>query len=279
MTALGLTLLPDQVTSAALFFSLGSSSAAVFSMSKAGFGSGLGLLAVPLMVFATGDTVLATGIMLPMLIVADYVAMGAWWRRWNVKAVGMTLPGVLLGVGLGWGAIVATEAAGGGSQQTTEGILKILIGVIALGFVSLQLIRALRGKPITLRPGKAQASAAGGIAGFTSTLAHAGGPIAAMYFLPQQMPKQQYVATTAMFFWMTNQIKLPVYYFTGRMNVETLGAGVLLLPAILVGAVLGRYLHNRFGKLQFLGIVYGLLALAGGGLIYKGVDVLLKVST
>ena len=85
----------------------------------------------------------------------------------------------------------------------------------------------------------------------TSTLAHAAGPIATMYLLPQQMPKGTYVATTVLFFAIVNQVKLIPYIALGLINTATLGAGLVLLPAVVVGAVLGLVLHGRIPQRQF----------------------------
>ena len=86
-------LIPHGIGDIAVFLIMGSLSAMVFSLSKTGFGSGIGLLAVPMMVYACGyDTRLAVGIMLPILIVADYAAVISWWGSWNFKAVVRLLP-------------------------------------------------------------------------------------------------------------------------------------------------------------------------------------------
>jgi hypothetical protein len=267
------SLLSPDVTQAGLmqFLVVGSLAALLFSMAKSGFGGGVGMLASPMMVIAAGDATIGIGIMLPMLIVADYVAVVTWWKRWNLRAVGMLLPGVIAGILLAWGALAWLNArAMAGEQETVDAAMKVAIGVIAAAFVALHVVRSLRGKQLTFRPVWWQAGLAGGTAGVTSTFAHAAGPIAAMYLLPQQMSKQRYVATTAALFWTVNQLKLVPYYHLGMINTKTLGAGVALLPAIALGAVAGRFLHSRINTRQFLGVVYALLLLAGAHLLHKG---------
>lgn len=267
-------LIPGQITGGqvAVFLAVGSVSAMLFSMAKSGFGGGVGILAVPLMVYACNDSTLATGIMLPMLIVADYVAVITWWQRWSIRRLLPLMPGVVIGIAGAWVALYALKRYQLETHQAVlDSALKIAIGTIALVFVGLFLWRAIGRKPLAFRPVTWQAVGAGSVAGFTSTLAHAAGPVAAMYLLPQGMRRQHYVATTAAFFWTVNQLKLPAYYHLGMINTETLGAGVALLPAIAAGAVLGRLLHGRVNDRQFLGVVYALLTLAGAGLIYKGI--------
>jgi hypothetical protein len=249
----------------------------VFSLAKTGFGGGLGLLAVPIMIYACGEnTDLALGIMLPMLIAADYVAVVSWWGTWRLRIIASLLPGVLVGIAAAWLTIwslrQAAESAGGASrEQMTDAVLKIAVGAIALGFVVLRVVRYLRKKDLAFRPVRWQTALAGSSAGFTSTLAHAAGPIATMYLLPQPLSKQQFVATSAAFFWAVNQLKLVPYWQLGMIRTETLAAGVVLLPAIVAGAILGRFLHRKLGPKQFTGIVYVLLGIAGVDLLRKGI--------
>jgi len=273
------SLVPADVHNLALFLAVGSVSAMLFSMAKAGFGGSVGLLAVPLMIFACGgNSRLAIGIMLPILIAADYVAFAAWLGKWNARAVGMLLPGAAVGIAAGWAVLHALNRLGGMRAEggaVANAWLKIGVGAIALAFVALHVIRGIRGKPLMFRPVLWQATVAGSAAGMSSTLAHAAGPVIAMYLLPQQMPKGQYVASTALFFWIANQTKLIPYFAEGMINTSTLGAGLLLVPAIAAGGLLGKLLHNRVNQAQFNGIVYGLLALAGLWLTWQGVEGLL----
>jgi uncharacterized membrane protein YfcA len=77
-----------------------------------------------------------------------------------------------------------------------------------------------------------------------------------------------------LFFWIANQTKLIPYFAEDMINKSTLGAGLLLVPAIAAGGLLGKLLHNRVNQAQFNGIVYGLLALAGCWLIGEAAGLL-----
>jgi len=269
--------IPPGIDNVAAFLALGSLSAILFSMAKAGFGASSAMLAVPLMIFAcAGDVRLATGILLPILIAADYVAVISWLGKWDRRAVWMLLPGTVLGIAAGWATIhLLGRLDASGSQQLTNAWLKLGVGLIALAFVALQAVRSIRGRPLAFRPDLRHGALAGTAAGLTSTLAHAAGPIVGMYMLPQQMPKGRYVASTALYFWIANQLKLAPYLAERMINTETLGAGLVLLPAIAAGAALGILLHKKVGQRHFTGIVYTLLAVAGVGLCYKGAEALL----
>ncbi|MFW5841102.1 MAG: sulfite exporter TauE/SafE family protein [Planctomycetota bacterium] len=269
-------LIPDQIENLTVFLIIGSVSALVFSMAKSGFGGGLGLLAVPLMIYAcAGNTQFALGLMLPLLIAADYVAVLSWWRTWQWKIVLRLLPGSAVGIAAAWASILLLRnTLGHTGHETTDAVLKIGVGAIALLFVTLRLIRYLRKAELVFRPVTWQTLLAGTSAGYTSTLAHAAGPIATMYLLPQPISKQQFVATSALFFWTVNQLKLIPYFHLGNIRTETFGALVLLIPAIIVGALLGSFLHKRLKTTQFTGVIYTLLTVAGVDLIGKGITAL-----
>jgi len=275
---LALSLIPQGIPDTTLFLIVGSGAAMVFGMSKTGFGSGISILAVPMMIYACSHkAALAVGIMLPILIVADYVAVISWWRRWSVSAVLSLLPSAVLGIGLGWGALALFHGMKiDPKTSAANSWLMLGIGIISLGFVLLHILKRAKGQTDAFRPKKWHTALTGTAAGFTSTLAHAAGPVITMYLLPQRRSKGAYVATTALFFWTANQIKLIPYLYLDMINTETLGAGLILLPAIVAGAMLGRFLHHRVGATQFTVIVYALLALAGGHMCYKAATQLMR---
>lgn len=269
MAVLALSLVPEGIGDVALFFVLGTASVILVSMAKAGFGGGVGLLSVPLMIYACGGrSQLANGIMLPILILNDYVALAAWRGKWKLRVVLLLLPGMVIGTALGWLAIhsfqqMSASSGSTGHQERADAALMFGVGFIAVGFVILQAIRARRAEPLPFRPVLWQGTCVGTAAGFTSTLAHAAGPIANMYMLPQRLPKEQFVASTLLYFWIGNQIKLVPYWFLGLLNTDSMGGFLAFVPAVVVGTALGVYLNRRVGHRQFLGVVYVLLALTG----------------
>jgi len=271
--------LPAELDHPVVFLVLGSLAAMLVSTSKAGFGGSIGILSLPILIYACGrDSFLAVGTMLPLLIGCDVVAVISWWRRWNLRAVLLLLPGAVGGMLIGFAALWWMRSVSGSSiwegQETAEAWLNLSIGVIALGFVFLQLYKALVTRPLRFRPVFWQGTIFGGLAGLTSTLAHAGGPIITMYMLPQQMPKDRYVASTVLYYAIGNQMKVIPFLILGMLNAEVLGAAALLLPAVIAGALLGLLLHNKVGQRSFNTVVYSLLALAGVDLIRKSVEVL-----
>ena len=110
----------------------------------------------------------------------------------------------------------------------------------------------------------------GAISGFTSTLAHAGGPPLAVYLLPQKLTPALYVGTSVIFFAVTNALKLIPYWSLGMLKVGNITTIALLCPMTYVGVRLGLYLNGRFSQKWFDRVVYGVLFLSGVQLL--GVD-------
>ncbi len=276
MAVLGFLLIPETIDNPLVFVVLGSISAILVSMAKAGFGGSIGILSFPLMLYACGGRAyLAAGVMLPLLIACDLVAVVSWWGKWSARPVRLLLPGALVGIAAGGVALWALrQFAGAATAQAdrANAALTLAIGAIAILFVLLRGLRSLRGSPAAFRPVLWQGTLFGAAGGFTSTLAHAAGPIITMYMLPQQLGKGTYVASTVLYYWINNLIKLLPYFLLGMINTETLGAGMVLLPAVLGGTLLGLALHHRVGQRHFNGIVYALLTLAGIHLCVKGIE-------
>jgi uncharacterized membrane protein YfcA len=212
----------------------------------------------------------ATGLMLPLLVAADYTSVIAWWRKWDWPTIWKILPGVVAGIAAGAGLLVAFRHLG--AERLSGAALAAGIAVISLAFVVLQLLQWRSGKQWAFRPVFWQACLGGALIGLTSTLAHAAGPVAAMYLLAQNMPKQRFVATSAMMFWVVNQLKLVPYGLLGMVNTQTLWLGACLVPAVLAGAGLGMWLHHRLSQKHFTGVVYVLLALAAGHMLYDAIS-------
>jgi hypothetical protein len=286
MDVLGWSLLPAEVGNVCLFLVLGSLSAMMVSMAKAGFGGSIGILSFPVMVYACqGDALLASGTTLPLLIACDLVALVSWWRKWSFRTIWPLFPGTLGGVLAGWAILWWLRNIGGGQADAAEAatqkanaVLIVIVGLIALGFVVIQAVGSWSSHPPAFRPALWQGTAAGAAAGAASTLAHAAGPIVTMYLLPQQMPKGAFVASTVLYYAVFNQVKLIPYFALGLINYRTAGASVALLPAVIAGTLLGLVLHSRVVQRQFTAVVYVLLTLTGVHMCYSGLAKLLALA-
>ena len=114
-------------------------------------------------------------------------------------------------------------------------------------------------------------------AGFTSFIAHAGGPPASMYLLRRPLNRTEFVATAVFFFAVVNYVKLVPYAWLGQFDTTNLATSLVLAPAAPLGVLIGVYLHKRVSdRILFLRVVYVLLFLVGLKLIWDGLPGLLN---
>lgn len=234
-------------------------------ISKGGFGGGLGTMAVPLLALMI-DPRLAAAILLPILCVMDLFSVWSFRGTWDKSNLKTLLPGALLG----------TLAGALTFSITNADMIRILVGVLALYFVAHYLwgLRMLQHAQRT-EAGMARGTFWGTIAGYTSYIAHAGGPPVSIYLLPQQLPKVTLVGTTVLFFTIINYIKLIPYAWLGQLNTDTLMTSLLLMPLAPIGVKLGVYLLHKVSEKWFYWTCYGFLFIAGLKLVHEGVTNLL----
>ena len=100
-------------------------------------------------------------------------------------------------------------------------------------------------------------------AGFTSFVAHAGGPPVSVFLLPQRMDKTVFVGTTVMFFIVVNYVKLIPYWYLGQFGGANLGTALVLVPVALFGTWLGLWAHDKVNAKLFYRVCYTLLFVTG----------------
>ena len=236
------------------FFLIGIPAVMLAGISKGGFGSGASFVAAPLMALILPPEA-ALGVLMPLLLLIDGATLRPYWRRWDARQSRLLLlgagPGILLGV-LFW-------------KVANPDMLRLLIGVIAVGYVGWQAVRRLRPP----RAGPPAHPAVGVLAGcgsaFTSFVSHAGGPV---YLLSQDLSKTGYQATTVLVFGIVNVAKTVSYAFLGAITAQSLLAGLWLVPAALIGAWLGVVAHRAIPERGFFLVTYALLLAAGSKLIF-----------
>lgn len=249
-------MLPDYPT---VFWIYASLAIVLLGISKAGFGAGAALLGIPLMSISI-PVVDAAALLLPLLIICDIFSISHYRKRFDKRSLKIMLPGAVIGIGLG--------ALFFGYFEENQQLLKKSIGALAIIFVIHQalknfLLKSLQDrKPIAL-----EGVLSGCLSGFTSTLAHAGGPPVIMYLLPQKFPRDLFVGTTVIFFATVNAIKLIPYSYLGLLKVGNLTTIIILAPLTYVGVLLGIYMNKRFTDLWFNRLIYTLLLLTGVQLI------------
>ncbi len=200
----------------------------------------------------------STGLVLPLLFVGDIVAVLSYRRHAQWRHVWRLLPWAGVGVVIGYFAL----------GRMSERQARLSIGVIVLGLATLYLIRRLR--PGGDREVHAAwfAPAIGILAGFTTLVANAAGPLTVIYLLAMRLPKMEYMGTTAVFFLLLNLFKAPFMIGLGLITRESLMANLVLVPAVLLGTWLGRWLLVRINQQMFENIVLGLALVAGASDVY-----------
>lgn len=220
---------------------------------------GLGVLGVPLLSLAM-PPVQAAAVLLPILILQDWVSLFSYRRSIDRKVLLVPLAGGLAGTALGY-ALAA---------RVNEGQVRLLVGIIALVFAVNWWIGFLRQRAAKAKPGPIAGIFWGLIAGFTSFVAHAGGPPYQVYSLPQRLPAAQLAGTSAWFFATLNLIKVGPYVMLGQFSGENLRLAAALAPFAIAATLLGVWLVKRIQTDPFYRIIYAILAGVGLILVWQG---------
>lgn len=230
------------------------------AVSKGGFGGSAAFAASAILALVF-EPAAALGMMLPLLLLMDAGSVRAYWGKWSWAHARPMLIGILPGVGLG--ALVWTVAP--------AEAMRVVIGVVALGFVAFRLAQSAGLLQLSTRPRRPAAGIFWGtVAGLTSFVSHAGGPPAAVYLLSLRLDKLTYQATNVLVFGAINVLKLLPFAALGLFTRDTLLASLALAPVALVGVALGVFLNRIVSERLFFGITYVLLVVTGARLIYAG---------
>ncbi|WP_066798069.1 sulfite exporter TauE/SafE family protein [Sphingomonas soli] len=238
------------------FWALAIPAVILLGLAKGGF-AGMGALSLPMLALVT-DPVRAAAIMLPLLIVQDVVGVWAFRRSVDWFVLGWMLPGAALGILLGYvfAASVSPDAV-----MAAVGAISILFGAYRLWIERRELPEARNS------PGWVGALA-GVAAGFTSQIAHAGGPPFQLWVLPRRLARDVLVGTTAIFFAVVNWIKVPAYLALGQFTPANLLAAAALVPVAILSTLSGVWLVRRVSAEHFYGAIYWLMILVGLKLLW-----------
>lgn len=232
----------------------------IFGIAKGGFGGGLGAAAVPLMAQVISP-VQAAAILLPILCLMDIVTLWAYRGKWDLSELRLLLPASIVGIAIGTWSF----------EYLSADAIRLCVGVVAVAFTLHYIVNRLRPGTGSLPdlPRRAAAPAAA-VAGFTSFIAHAGGPPLNMYLLRRPLDRTRFVATTAVFFAIVNYVKLIPYGFLGQLSSGNLATSAALAVLAPVGVYAGVWLHRRVSDRTFFAVVYTILLVLGAKLIYDG---------
>jgi uncharacterized protein len=235
----------------------------LLGLSKGGF-SGLGALAVPIMALAISP-VRAAAIMLPLLVVGDWVSVWAFRRDFSPRNLAILIPSSIIGVGVGW--LLAA--------RVSEDVVRLAVGVISIVFVLYMLIRDHLDMAPVARPGVPGGVLWGSLAGFTSFVSHGGAPPFQVYVMPQKLTPRVFAGTSTIVFAAINLLKVPPYFFLGQFDRANLLAAAGLTPVAIVSALAGVWLVRRVSAERFYAIILVLTFLIGSKLTWDAMEALL----
>jgi len=233
----------------------------LFGIAKGGFGGGLGVLAVPLMALVVSP-LQAAAILLPILCLMDLVGLWVYRGQWIWPELRILVPASVIGIAAG------TLLFGFMSPAT----VRIIVGIVAIVF-TLHFVYSTRRQPDAALPPFPPAAGvvAGAAGGFTSFIAHSGGPPISMYLLRRPLDRTDFVATTVLLFAVINYVKLLPYGWLGQLSAGNLVTSLVLAPLAPIGVYTGVWLHRRISDRFFFGLMYVLLFVVGCKLLYDGV--------
>ncbi|MFO8149321.1 MAG: sulfite exporter TauE/SafE family protein [Trueperaceae bacterium] len=232
-------------------------------LSKGGLGGAFALLGVPVLALVM-PPVQAAAVLLPLLLAMDAVGLWTWRGRFDRATLVAMLPAAVVGIAVG----------GLTAAITSEAAVRLIVGVVALAF-ALRSLRPARLSATAREPSRWSAWFWGGVAGFTSFVAHAGGPPFQVHALPLRLDPKVFTGTSVVFFAVVNVVKVVPYAALGQFDARTLlSALVLVLPAALA-VLAGAALVRRMRPAVFYPFMIAMVGLVGVRLIVNGVRGLL----
>lgn len=249
-----MSLLADPATLAAVVVAV-----VLLGLAKGGL-SGVGALATPLVALVLPPTI-AAALLLPILIVQDVVSVWSFRKTWDGWIIAWMLPGAAVGVAAGY--VYA--------EQVDEAKLMAALGAItfAFGLYRLWVERGGRVVAASQSPGWI-GSLFGALTGFTSQIAHAGGPPFQMWVTPRRLPHLVFVGTSSILFAAVNWMKVPAYLALGAFSHEVLAAAAMLMPLAIVSTLLTVRWLKRIDGARFYVLIYLLMILLGAKLMWDG---------
>jgi uncharacterized membrane protein YfcA len=230
----------------------------VLGLAKGGF-SGLGALATPLLALAIAPGT-AAALLLPVLLVQDLISVWSYRRTWSGWIIGWMLPGALVGV------VLASVFA----AAVPENAMLLALGLITALFGLYRLWLERGGRIVTATNSPGWVGSLFGVAcGFTSQIAHAGGPPFQMWVTPRRLPHETFVGTSSITFAAINWMKVPSYLALGSFNAGVLEAAALLIPLAIAATLAGVWVVRRMDSARFYTLVYLLMIALGGRLAWQ----------
>ncbi len=229
----------------------------IIGLSKAGV-KGIDMLNVTLMALVFGGKA-STGIVLPLLCLADIMAVKYYHRhvQWSHfrKLLPWMMVGILVGVFVG--------------KDLNEAVFRKVMAAIII--FTVVIVLALEFRKLPFVPKNIFFVAGTGLAsGFTTMLGNLAGAFSNLYFLALRMPKNNFIGTAAWVFLVINLFKLPFQVFYWKnITGASLWIDLLLLPALLLGFFLGILIIARIRDGNYRKVVIGLTLIGAFFIFFK----------
>ncbi len=229
----------------------------IIGMGKAGI-KGLDLLTVTLMAIVFGSKS-STGVVLPLLSLADIAAVSYYNRHAQWKHFWKIIPwmavGVFLGVILG--------------KDMNEAIFrKVMVGIILFTIIIVLGMEYRKSEKVPTHP--LFAASTGLAAGFTTMIGNLAGAFSNLYFLALRVDKNSFIGTAAWIFLIINLFKLPFQVFYWKnINIETLKIDLYLIPALALGFIAGVVLVGKIRDEQYRKLVIILTLIGSFFMLFK----------
>ena len=230
--------------------------AALIGMGKTGV-QGAGMIAVPLLAIVFGGKA-STGVMLPILIIADFFAVYYYHQHASWIHLRKLIPFAFVGVVLG-------TVTG---NVINDAVFSQSMVIIIFLSLALMIWREQNANPEV--PSPFWFVAIIGIAGgFTTMVGNLAGPVMALYLLSMQLPKNQFIGTAAWFFLIINILKVPFHIWVWEtITWNTLLLDIALLPAIATGALLGVSIVKKIPEKGFRWFVILMTAVSAVAMMF-----------
>jgi hypothetical protein len=251
-------------TDPVFFYLVGLPTVFLIALSKGAFGGGLATLGIPLLSLVMPPLDAAI-VVAPLVSFMDLFALGSFGpRTWSKRDIVWLMPCLVIGIGIGYFFFTRVDPH----------LVAASIAIVTLLFTAHWFLRGRSAKPSHMPVSPPLAILAGTLSGFTTFVAHSGGPPVNMYLLRRGLDKTIYAGTNLAIFMLGNLVKLVPYGVLAYAKPWTLIAAALLAPIVPVGVWAGVYLHRRLEQNRLYFWCYLLLAAAAAKLLFDALRAL-----
>jgi hypothetical protein len=237
------------------FYAVSVPAVLLLGISKSGFGAGFGSLAVPMMALAV-SVPQAAAILMPLLLVMDLLGVAAFRKDFDAALLRFMIPFALVGTVIGAVLFRLVDA------KVVAGV----VGLLTLAFLAQRLLFPPR--PDAPAPARWVGATLVATSGFTSFVAHAGGPPVNAYVIPLKLRPVVFTATMAVLFFVVNLSKWIPYAWLGLLDWRNLATSLVLLPLAPAGVWIGVGLARRIQPQLFYRLIYLGMFLTGVKLVW-----------